>query len=223
MSVPRIRTLLRQLRDRRVAQWTVAYLMGAWVFLEATTFVVREFGGAEWIVSTLTVALAFGTLSASTAAWFHGATGDQRLGGREVAIHAVILLSLLTVISTGPPLSGDAVGAGVEEAPPSITRVGVFYFSDHTAGRTLTSLASDLTEAVAHRLTQVPALDVPPLIAVDAHDHTPAAYDSLVAALRVGSLGRTWRPPGHTSTRWWPPAWPTAGRAGPGMEKCSWP
>ncbi|MEJ2503893.1 MAG: hypothetical protein P8177_11380, partial [Gemmatimonadota bacterium] len=160
--------------------------MSAWVLLEATAFLVRQYGWPEWIIPVLTVVLAFGLLSAATAAWFHGAAGDQRLCVTEVAAHSVIFASLLAVLWLGMPLGAGSVEEDVE--PPPVTRVAVLYYKDHTAAKELISLASDLTEAVVHRLNQVPALDVSPLTAVEPYRDAPVPYDSLVAALGAGSL-----------------------------------
>ncbi|NIP82993.1 MAG: hypothetical protein GWM90_28700, partial [Gemmatimonadetes bacterium] len=185
MNEPPARSLVRQLRERRVPQWTIGYLMGAWVLVEATDFLTAEFGWADWIVPALTVAIAFGTFSCITCAWFHGAAGGQRITRREAAIHVVIGASLLTAFWIRPP---TAVGSTEGAAEPPMTRIAVLYFKDHTVEGELTPLAADLTEAVVHRLAQVPALDVLPLTAVEVYRDEPTSYDSIVDALRAGSL-----------------------------------
>lgn len=35
--------LIRRIRERKIVQWTVVYLAGAWVFLEALGFVADTF------------------------------------------------------------------------------------------------------------------------------------------------------------------------------------
>lgn len=179
------RTLARTIRDRRVIPWTLAYLMGAWVLLEATSFLAGEFDGPEWIVPVLTVILAFGTFSAITFAWYHGAAGWQRITRREGLIHGVILATLLGAFWAGPPLSRSEP---VEADALPITRVAVLYFKDHSEGAQLTPLSRDLTEAVVHRLAQVPALDVLPLTAVEEFRGARTPMDSIVARLRAGTL-----------------------------------
>lgn len=169
-----------------MVQWTLAYLMGAWVLLEATDFLAGEFGWGDRIVPSLTLLLGFGILSTITIAWFHGAAGWQRITLREAAIHGGIGALVLTAFWADLPVLATVGGTG--GGPPPVTRVAVLYFKDHSADGELTPLSRDLTEAVVHRLAQVPALDVLPLTAVEPYRLRPMPYDSIVSALEVGSL-----------------------------------
>ncbi|NIQ60110.1 MAG: hypothetical protein GWN71_44320, partial [Gammaproteobacteria bacterium] len=55
--------------ERRIVPWLVAYLAGAWVLLEASSFMVTEYGWPSVILEILPVLLAFGVLSTITLAW----------------------------------------------------------------------------------------------------------------------------------------------------------
>ena len=61
---------LRQLKQRKITQWTLAYLAGAWVFLEALGFVADHFDWPEVIVRGATITLGMGVLAALVLAWF---------------------------------------------------------------------------------------------------------------------------------------------------------
>ncbi|HSJ36224.1 MAG TPA: hypothetical protein VLB85_14325, partial [Acidimicrobiia bacterium] len=185
MSESRLSAVFKEIRERRVIPWTLAYFAGAWVLLEATGFLGDEFGWADWIVPAFTIILGFGIPSAITLAWFHGAAGWQRITRQEAAVHSLIAASLLVAFLLGPPLP-DRVGPGVGELP--LTRVAVLYFKDHSEGGGLDPLSRELTEAVVHRLAQVPALDVLPLSAVGEFRDVAAPLHSIVAALGTGSL-----------------------------------
>lgn len=185
MSESPARDIARRIRERHVVPWTFAYVAGAWLLTEATSHLSGLFGWPAWIEPYLVIVLAFGVLTAMTVAWFHGESGWQGVTGREVAIHAVIAVALVATLGLNPPEIGDG---GTEEEDLPATRVAVLYFKDHSADASLTPLTSDLTEAVVHRLAQVPALDVLPLSAVEAFRGARVPYDSILGAVEAGSL-----------------------------------
>lgn len=185
MSDSPAREIARRIRERHVVPWTLAYVAGAWLTIEATSSLSGMFGWPGWIAPYLVIILTFGVFTAMTLAWFHGEAGWQGVTGREVAIHAVIAAALVATLGLNPPEIGDG---GTEEEDLPATRVAVLYFKDHSADESLTPLTSDLTEAVVHRLAQVPALDVLPLTAVEAFRGARVPYDSILDAVRAGSL-----------------------------------
>lgn len=84
---------------------------------------------------------------------------------------------------------GRAEGSGSEarEAYPP-TRVAVLYFDDHSPGRELEHVAAGFTEALLHELSAVEALDVVSRNGVKAYRDAEVPVDSIVRALRVGTL-----------------------------------
>ena len=176
--------VVRRIRERRVVPWTLAYIAGAWLVFEATQSLADIYGWPDWIVPRLPVVLGFGVLTTITIAWYHGAAGWQRVTKQEAGLHVAIGASLVITLLVNPP--GAPETHDPTDFPP--TRVAVLYFKDHSAGEELRPLSSDLTEAVVHRLAQVPALEVLPLTAVEEFRGTGTPYDSIIAALEAGSL-----------------------------------
>ena len=86
-------SLLKRLKERKLFQWTVGYLAGAFVCLEAFDIVADQFGWALWIKQGVTVALLFGLAVTLVLAWHHGEQGRQRVSFGELA-SVVLLLSL---------------------------------------------------------------------------------------------------------------------------------
>ena len=84
-------SLLRRLKDRRVAQWTVAYLATAWLGLEAFVLVAEQFEFPNWVTQGATVVLLFGLLITLVLSWNHGQRGPQRASGLEVLLVTVLL------------------------------------------------------------------------------------------------------------------------------------
>ncbi len=81
-----VREFLQRLRERKLAQWALAYAAGAWVMLQ----VLSLFAGAyHWPDAVLRIAIdvaVAGFLVALTLAWFHGERGAQRVSRGELAL-----------------------------------------------------------------------------------------------------------------------------------------
>jgi TolB-like protein len=177
-------TFIRRVRDRRLMPWTLAYLAGAWIALEAVSFMVAEFHWPEALVPFLAIGLGFGTLFTITIAWCHGEAGWQRVTRREVAVYVVLGAATLTGFWQG---TGRIAGPGSDtSAPAPLTRVAVLYVRAGAAE--LGPLAADLTEALTHHLSQVPALQVLSLQDVAPFRDSALPLDTITARLRVGAL-----------------------------------
>jgi TolB-like protein/predicted Zn-dependent protease len=85
-------SLLERLKERKLFQWAVAYLAGAWAFLEATGFVADRFYWPDIILQALTIVAIFGFFAALVLAWYHGEKGRQRVSGPELLILAMLFV-----------------------------------------------------------------------------------------------------------------------------------
>ncbi|HEU0015465.1 MAG TPA: BTAD domain-containing putative transcriptional regulator [Longimicrobium sp.] len=80
-------------------------------------------------------------------------------------------------------------GAPAEPAPRyDARRIAVLYLDDHSAQGELGYLANGLTEMLIHQLSQVQALEVVSRHGVEPYRDRTVPFDSLAAALRVGSV-----------------------------------
>ena len=84
-------TLLQRLRERKLVQWAIAYLAGAWVLLQALDLVGQQFGWPPGLLRGITLTLAIGFFIALVLAWYHGERGLQRVSGAELVILALLL------------------------------------------------------------------------------------------------------------------------------------
>jgi hypothetical protein len=75
--------LIEGLRTRKLVQWGLAYLAGAWVMLEVLSQVGEHFAWPNVVLRLLTVALALGLLPVLVLAWYHGEQGRQRVTERS--------------------------------------------------------------------------------------------------------------------------------------------
>lgn len=92
LDMPRIGSVWRALRRRRVPGWVGAAGGGGWFLLEATQSLQEHFGwpGAVYSV-TLSTAVAV-VVATGVLAWFHGERGPQRTSGLERCLLVAIAL-----------------------------------------------------------------------------------------------------------------------------------
>lgn len=85
-------SLVKRLQQRKVVEWTVAYLAGAWVVFEATGTAVEIWDISILLLRSIHVLLVIGFFVAVVLAWFHGEKGRQRIGGLEAVELTVLFL-----------------------------------------------------------------------------------------------------------------------------------
>src|SRR5512140_2423914 len=98
----------RRMRERKLAQWAIAYLAGAWVVLQLLDVLADTFAWPPLVARVATVLLGIGFLASLVVAWYHGEKGSQRVGGVELLMLAGILV-----------IAGAAVGFFAREGRPA--------------------------------------------------------------------------------------------------------
>jgi len=81
-----------RLRSRKVVQWSLAYVAGAWALLQGVDFLADAF---DWPASSKRVATfvsLIGLPMAIVVAWYHGERGQQRVTLPEVALLGILCL-----------------------------------------------------------------------------------------------------------------------------------
>lgn len=145
--------LLQRLKERKLVQWAVAYLAGAWVLFEVSDVVGGRFGVPDVALQALFVVLAFGFFATMVLAWYHGEKGRQRVSGPELLMIASLLVIAAGVLATlGPaddtfdprlyPVEDD--GRPSIAAIPFVNRSGLeddLYFTDGIHDGILTHLS----------------------------------------------------------------------------------
>jgi TolB-like protein/Flp pilus assembly protein TadD len=114
-------TVLQRLKERKIVQWAVVYLAGAWLFLEALGFVADNFGWPTFITRSAIVLAAVGFFAALVLAWYHGEKGRQRASGVEL----LILAGILVIAGAAVALLGRGPQGEVAGVLPAVVRVPV--------------------------------------------------------------------------------------------------
>ena len=81
-----------RLRQRKVVQWGVAYVAGAWGLLQGLAYATATFHWPEQVQQLTTLGLVIGLPIVLVLAWYHGDRGQQRITTPEFAILTLLLL-----------------------------------------------------------------------------------------------------------------------------------
>src|SRR5437588_7693314 len=82
---------LQRLKQRKLVQWTVAYVAAAFALLQGIDIVAQRFGWPEQTMRLVIIALSVGLFVTLVLAWYHGERGAQRVTGTELMILALLL------------------------------------------------------------------------------------------------------------------------------------
>lgn len=191
--------LVRRVRERKIVQWALAYLAGAWALLEVFELVGAQFGWALELRQGVTVVLGAGFFAVLVVAWYHGERGRQRVGVAEVVLlGALVGATVLLLLRLGPDDADpgddpDAAGA------PSVVRdrpaVAVLPFRNLSGDSIDRFFTDGIHEEIIARLSAVSGLDVIARTSVMRYrDHGSTAReiarDLNVDALVEGSVRR---------------------------------
>jgi adenylate cyclase len=162
-----VSSLWERLRQRKLFQWAVAYLAGAWLFLEFFAFVLERFGGPGILVRIAIVLLGIGFLAALVLAWYHGEKGRQRASALELGMLVVLLILAAAAVANlrragrqTPATEAAPTEAAAEptELPPrSIAVLPLQNLSDRTEDRFFTD---GMHDEILTQLSRIGALKV---------------------------------------------------------------
>ncbi len=91
-------SLLDRLRERKVVQWTVAYLALAWLVLQLMDVLSEIWGWSVKFQQAVSLVAGFGVLPMLVVAWFHGEKGHQDICPMEAAIVAATIMGSVFVV-----------------------------------------------------------------------------------------------------------------------------
>ncbi len=100
---------IQKLGQRRIVQWAIAYVLGAWVLLQVAESLASIFALSGHLLKMLVILLVFGFTATLVLAWYHGEQGRQQLSSVELALLfaiAVLTISFLTTVEFGPGRCG---------------------------------------------------------------------------------------------------------------------
>lgn len=153
--------LLQALKSRKIAQWSAAYLAGAWVVVQVVALVGAQFNWPEALPRAITVALGVGFFAVLILAWYHGERGQQRITLTEFALLVLVAVSGMAAVAY---TARAEVEPGTEDRllPVVAERasVAVLPFADLSPARDQEHFSDGMTEELLNALAQLEGLRV---------------------------------------------------------------
>jgi hypothetical protein len=157
-------SLLERLKQRKLVQWALAYLGGAWVLLQVLHLLGETFAWPRFVPQAAAVLLAVGFLAALVLAWYHGEKGAQRVSGPELLLLAALLvLAGVGVAWVGRDTGPDAATAAPLPSPPTVAEhrsVAVLPFANLSADPDNEYFSDGITDEILTTLVNVGDLRV---------------------------------------------------------------
>ncbi len=184
---------LKEVRQRRIPQFVVAYAAAGWAVLEVVDQ-VSQHGVVPGIVYRIALTLYLcGFPGAIIISWFHGARGAQKSPLIEK-----LLLALIAILTAGAGVAvartDFASATGRSSGPVALKptedprRVAVLYFSAEGGGSQAKLLATGITESLIDQLSTVKALTVVSRNGSELFRYHRPSLDSIGRALQVGTI-----------------------------------
>ncbi|HXS73843.1 MAG TPA: tetratricopeptide repeat protein, partial [Rhodanobacteraceae bacterium] len=111
--------ILTRLRQRKLVQWSLAYVAAAFALIQVLDVVAQRFAWPDQLERVLILALAVGFLVVLVLAWYHGERGAQKVSGTEIMILALLLAiggGLLWRFERATPATGSVRAASSTDA-----------------------------------------------------------------------------------------------------------
>jgi TolB-like protein/tetratricopeptide (TPR) repeat protein len=159
--------LFRRLKQRKLVQWTLAYVAAAFALLQGIDIVAQRFGWPGQTMRFVIIALSVGLFVTLVLAWYHGERGAQRVTGTELLILALLLaigggLLWRSVSSApGPTEQSGAARASVEsKSEINAKSVAVLAFANLSDDKGSEYFSDGISEELLTVLQKIPGLHV---------------------------------------------------------------
>ena len=178
---------LQRLKQRKIVQWSAAYVAAAFALLQGIDIVSQRFGWPGQTMRVVIIVLSVGLFVTLVLAWYHGERGAQRVTGTELLI-LTLLLGLgggfLWRFASGSPDTGGKSAA----APAAIVEksIAVLPFENLSDDKQNAYFAEGVQDEILTRLAKIADLKV---ISRTSTQHLKSAPENLPEiARRLGVM-----------------------------------
>jgi TolB-like protein/tetratricopeptide (TPR) repeat protein len=157
--------VLQRLRRRKVGQWGIAYVAGAWGFLQGLQYLSGLLNWPDQLQKLAGLALLISLPIVLVLAWYHGDKGQQRVTRVELAILTLLFLLGGGLFwryqhAAGNPASQGGAQPTTPPAIPTDLSVAVLPFVDMSQTHDQEYFSDGISEELLNLLAQVPQLRV---------------------------------------------------------------
>jgi TolB-like protein len=184
-------SLIQRLKERKLFQWALAYLAGAWLVFQGIEVLAEPWNLSEGVQRTIHVLLGIGFLVTLVLAWYHGEKGRQRASGVELLILAGILViagAAVTLLGRGP--QGEIAGELTEEPPVAVSEksVAVLPFVNIGGDPENATFTDGVTVDIINHLSNIADLKVISRTSAFQYRDTEKGLREIAAELRVARV-----------------------------------
>ncbi len=156
--------LIENLKQRKIVQWALAYLAGAWVLLQVLDMAAGSYQWSGLVMRLAFTVAAIGFPVTLVLAWYHGERGAQKISGVEL-----LILALLFAIGggllwrTGNPGASQAVLPAVSDQAQATApdkSIAVLPFVNMSADKDNEYFSDGISEEILNALVKVADLKV---------------------------------------------------------------
>jgi TolB-like protein/Flp pilus assembly protein TadD len=181
-------SILSRLRERKLAQWALAYLAGAWLIFEATEVLAGPWNLSPTLQRGVHLLLGIGFLIILVLAWYHGEKGRQRVSGPELLIVAGLLAVagvIVTVIAPTEEVATLPASAGPTGSERQLPAVAVLPFDNISANPGDAYFADGMQEEIITQLQKVSGILVISRTSTMGYREDPPPAPEIAAQLGV--------------------------------------
>ena len=184
------------LRRRKVVQWGLVYLAGAWGFLQGLAYVTETFHWPEQVRQIALLAALIGLPLILILAWYHGDRGEQHVRGTELGLIALLFLAGGGIFwlyeranertTTAPTQAATSKSdTSVADSRPSIA---VLPFENRSDVQKDAFFVDGIHDDILTQLSKVSALRVISRTSVERFRKTDLSMQQIAAQLGVKSI-----------------------------------
>jgi adenylate cyclase len=184
-----------RLRERKLVQWALAYVAGAWALLQVAALLSDTYAWPTLFMRSLPVILLVGFFAALVVGWYHGEKGAQSVSTIEIAmLSGILVLAGVGVVWIGRGAAPiPVVASGI--APPAETgtsatetSIAVLPFTNMSSDPEQEYFSDGLSEELLNVLAQLPELRVASRTSAFAFKGKDVGIDSIARALKVAHV-----------------------------------
>jgi len=161
---------IERLKQRKLVQWSLAYVAAAFALIQVLDIVAQRFGWPEQTIRVVIVVLGVGFFVAIVLAWYHGERGRQQTSGVELLLLALVLAiggAVVWRLAPGKPEAALAAtkdasaGTGSAAAPPADPHsIAVLPFVNMSGDKDNEYFSDGVSEELLNVLARIPELQV---------------------------------------------------------------
>lgn len=156
-------SLHERLKERKIIQWSVAYLAGAWLVMQLVDVLGDRWGISDSVARVIDLTLILGLFITLVLAWYHGEQGRQRVSGVELLIIAGLCGIgglLLTLVDFGEEESVVEARTTMSDAADAIPSIAVLPFTIRSDDKQDEYFAAGVHDDLLTKLAKIEGLKV---------------------------------------------------------------